>query len=274
MISPDSEENDERFSGSESDEPADEKRESVQEEEKVPEGESDKPADEESESVRVSVVELDEPADEERESIPEEEKVPEGESDEPADEERESIPEEEKVPEGESDEPADEERESIPEEEKSKGIWGKYGGKARLSLSIAIGLSLLMGIGYLYLKGKIFNITVDQKREIPQFNRLAVPKDQLLIFPSFVIPFKENKRFTYISLSIYFNLPNKELMREMIEEKSELRGIIYDILRQEINKLKEVPSLEELKGFIIRGVNTALSAGKVNEVYITKFLAV
>ena len=252
MISPDSEENDERFSGSESDEPADEKRESVQEEEKVPEGESDKPADEESESVRVSVVELDEPADEERES----------------------IPEEEKVPEGESDEPADEERESIPEEDKSKGIWGKYGGKARLSLSIAIGLSLLMGIGYLYLKGKIFNITVDQKREIPQFNRLAVPKDQLLIFPSFVIPFKENKRFTYISLSIYFNLPNKELMREMIEEKSELRGIIYDILRQEINKLKEVPSLEELKGFIIRGVNTALSAGKVNEVYITKFLAV
>ena len=208
MISSDSEENDERFSGSELEEPA----------------------NEEGESVRVSVVEL--------------------------------------------DEPGDEERELIPEEEKSKGIWGKYREKPRLSLFIAIGLCLLMGIGYLYLKGKIFNIIVDQKGKIPELDRLAIPKDQLLIFPSFVIPFRENKRFSYISLSIYFNLPNKELMREMIEKKGELRGIIYDILRQEINKLKEVPSLEELKGFIIRGVNTALSAGKVNEVYITKFLAV
>jgi len=230
MISSDSEENDERFSGSELEEPA----------------------NEEGESVRVSVVELDEPADEESES----------------------VPEEEKLPEGELDEPGDEERELIPEEEKSKGIWGKYREKPRLSLFIAIGLCLLMGIGYLYLKGKIFNIIVDQKGEIPELDRLAIPKDQLLIFPSFVIPFRENKRFSYISLSIYFNLPNKELMREMIEKKGELRGIIYDILRQEINKLKEVPSLEELKGFIIRGVNTALSAGKVNEVYITKFLAV
>lgn len=230
MISSDSEENDERFSGSELEEPA----------------------NEEGESVRVSVVELDEPADEESES----------------------VPEEEKLPEGELDEPGDEERELIPEEEKSKGIWGKYREKPRLSLFIAIGLCLLMGIGYLYLKGKIFNIIVDQKGKIPELDRLAIPKDQLLIFPSFVIPFRENKRFSYISLSIYFNLPNKELMREMIEKKGELRGIIYDILRQEINKLKEVPSLEELKGFIIRGVNTALSAGKVNEVYITKFLAV
>jgi flagellar basal body-associated protein FliL len=194
--------------------------------------------------------------------------------DEPANEESESVPEEEKLPEGELDEPADEERELIPEEEKSKGIWGKYREKPRSSLFIAIGLCLLMGIGYLYLKGKIFNIIVDQKGKIPELDRLAIPKDQLLIFPSFVIPFRENKRFSYISLSIYFNLPNKELMREMIEKKGELRGIIYDILRMEINKLKEVPSLEELKGFIIREVNTALSAGKVNEVYITKFLAV
>ena len=40
------------------------------------------------------------------------------------------------------------------------------------------------------------------------------------------------------------------------------------------NKINGVPSLYKLKRFIIRGVNMALSAGKVNEVYITKFLAV
>ncbi|GAG19995.1 unnamed protein product, partial [marine sediment metagenome] len=98
--------------------------------------------------------------------------------------------------------------------------------------------------------------------------------DQLLIFHSFVIPLKENREFTYISLSISFSVPNIELKREMIEKKGRLRGIIYDMLREEMNKVKEIPPLEKLKESITRGVNAALSAGKVNKVYITNFLAV
>ena len=69
-------------------------------------------------------------------------------------------------------------------------------------------------------------------------------------------------------------MPNKDLKREMIEKKNQLRGIIYDILRDEIHKAQEIPSLEKLKKFIIRGLNMTLSAANVNEVYITKFLAV
>jgi len=169
----------------------------------------------------------------------------------------------------------EEEGEPVPEDEGPKGIWERYRGKTRLSLFIAIGLCLLTGIGYLYLKGRVSNITVDKGGKISQFARLGIPKDQLLIFPSFVIPLiKENRKFTYISLSIYFKLTNKEIMGEMIEKKGELRGIIYDILREEINKAKEIPPLKELKKFVIRGLNTALSTGKVSEVYITKFLLV
>jgi flagellar basal body-associated protein FliL len=198
-----------------------------------------------------------------------------GELDVPGEEQRESVPEDGQVSGDELDEPGEEERESVPEDEGPKGIWERYRGKTRLSLFIAIGLCLLTGIGYLYLKGRVSNITVDKGGKIPQFDRLGIPKDQLLIFPSFVIPLiKENRKFTYISLSIYFNLPNKEIMGEMIEKKGELRGIIYDILREEINKTEKVPSMPELKGFIVRGVNAALSAGKVNEIYITKYLAV
>jgi len=170
--------------------------------------------------------------------------------------------------------PEGEEGESIPEEENSKGIEGKYREKKRLSLCIAIGLCLLIGIGYLYLKWKRSNTPFNQKEGTSQFNKLAIPKDQLLIFNSFIIPFKENKQFTYISLSVSLYVPNKELKREMIEKKGQLRGIIYDILREEINKAKEIPPLKELKKFIIMGSNTALCTGKVNEVYITKFLAV
>ena len=132
----------------------------------------------------------------------------------------------------------------------------------------------MIGIGYLYLKWKGSNIPLNQKEGTSQINRLAIPKDQLLIFHSFVIPFKENRGFTYISLSISFNVPNIELKREMIEKKGRLRGIIYDMLREEMNKVKEIPPLEKLKESITRGVNTALSAGKVNKVYITNFLAV
>ncbi len=155
----------------------------------------------------------------------------------------------------------------IPEEEISKSLEGKYREKKGLLLCIAIGLCLFIGIGYLYLKS-------NQKEEVPQVDRLSIPKDQLLICDSFVIPLEDNKKFTYISLSISFNVPNKELKREMMEKKDQLRGIIYDILREEIHKAKEIPSLKKLKEFIIRGVNIALSTGKVNEVYITKFLAV
>lgn len=268
MNSSNSEENDKQFSGDKLDEPGGEESEATPEE-----GES-------------SGGELDEPGDEESKATPEEEQASGDELDEPEDEESESIPEEKKFTGLELDEL---DVPPIPEEEDSKGIERKFGEKKKLSLCvaiglcrdkqrlllcIAIGLCLFIGIGYLYLKWKKSNIPFNQKEETPQFNKLTIPKDHLLIFSSFIIPFKENKQFTYISLSVSFYLPNKELRREMIEKKGQLRGIIYDILREEINKAKEIPPLKELKKFVIRGLNTALSTGKVSEVYITKFLLV
>ncbi len=166
----------------------------------------------------------------------------------------------------------DEETESISEEMNSKGIWAKHSGKKSVSLCIALGLCLLIGIGYFYLKEETYDMP--QEEETTQLHRLKIPEAQLLIFPSFVIPLKEKKGFTYISLSISLNVPNKELREEIIAKKEQLRGIIYDILREEINKTEEIPPLEKIKGFLTTRVNMALSAGKVNEIYITKFLAV
>lgn len=176
-----------------------------------------------------------------------------------------------------------EESQSVHEDDNLKSIGGKQNGTKKLVLFIFIllGLSIMGGIGYFFTQEEKPPTSSEQKGDIPhledrtvQINQSVTPKDQLLIFHSFVIPFKENKQFAYISLSISFNLPNKQLKREMIEKKHQLRGIIYEKLRQEINKKKEVPLLEELKEVIIRGVNIALSDGKVEEVYITEFLAV
>jgi len=263
-------ENDEQFSGDKLDEPGDEESKATPEEEQAPGDELDEPEGEKSESVPEegessgdeldeSGDELDEPEDEKSESVPEEGEFSGGELDESGDE---------------LDEPEDEESEAIPEEEDSKGIEGKFRQKKRLLLCIAIGLCLFIGIGHFYLKWKKSNIPLNQKKDTRQVNRLAIPEAQLLIFPSFVIPSKENRGFTYISLSISFNVPNKELKREMIEKKGQLRGIIYDMLREEIHKEKEIPSLKKLKECIIRAVNMILSAGNVSEVYISKFLGV
>ena len=264
-------ENDEQFSGDKLDEPGDEESKATPEEEQASGDELDEPEDEKSESVpeegQIS-------GDEESKATPEEGESSGGELDESGDE---------------LDEPEGEESEAIPEEEDSKGIEGKFRekkklllciaiglcrDKQRLLLCIAIGLCLFIGIGYLYLKWKKTNIPLNQKEETRQVNRLAIPEAQLLIFPSFVIPSKENGEFTYVSLSISFNVPNKELKREMMEKKGQLRGIIYDMLREEIHKEKEIPSLKKLKECIIRAVNMTLSAGNVSEVYISKFLAV
>ncbi len=206
-----------------------------------------------------------------------------------------NLEENESVPEPGTDEPpaggeqegskesAKEESQSVHPDDNLKRIGGKQERKKRLILFIFIllGLNILLGIGYFFIKEEKPPASSDQKGGLShleggtvQINQLAIPKDQLLVFHSFVVPVKENKRFTYISLSISFNLPNKELRREMIEKKHQLRGIIYDILSAEIKKINEVPSFEKIKEVIIRGVNIALSAGRVNELYITEFLAV
>jgi len=188
------------------------------------------------------------------------------------DEENESISKEKQLSKDELGESGNEEGESVSVEGNSKGIWAKYRGKKGFSLFIALGLCLLIGLGYLYLKEKVFDIL--QEAETTQVHRLKVPEDQLLLFHSFVIPLEEKKGLTYISLSISFNVPNKELRREIVAKRKQLRAIIYDILREEINKIEEIPPLEKIKSFLTRRVNMALSAGKVNKVYITRFLAV
>jgi hypothetical protein len=45
-------------------------------------------------------------------------------------------------------------------------------------------------------------------------------------------------------------------------------------LREEINNRREIPSIEEIKGVIIGRVNSTISTGKINDIYIMQFLAV
>jgi flagellar basal body-associated protein FliL len=177
-------------------------------------------------------------------------------------------------PENVLNEPQDETSKLIPYHEHIKIAAKIFKGKRRLGLVIAFGLVFLSGIGYLFIKDKMSPVTSNQNNESKQVAKFAIPNDQVLVFDSFVIPFIQSNKFSYISLTIAFKLQNNELKREMIQEKYRLRGIIYDMLSKEINALNDVPSLEKLKNCIIRTVNGALSIGKINDAYITDLIAV
>jgi flagellar basal body-associated protein FliL len=60
----------------------------------------------------------------------------------------------------------------------------------------------------------------------------------------------------------------------MIEKNNWIRGIIYNILSNNIYVLENVSSLTKLKKFIINSVNQVLTAGKVNKAIITDFSTV
>ena len=109
---------------------------------------------------------------------------------------------------------------------------------------------------------------------IPQLKWFPIQNCESIKFEPFIIPFREHSQFTYISLSISFELPNKELMDEMIEKNNWIRGIIYNILSDNIYVLENVSSLMKLKKSIISGVNKVLTAGKVDKAFITDFSTV
>ena len=165
-----------------------------------------------------------------------------------------------------------EEKESEPIEEGKdlKSNETTHRGRKRLIVLVVLGMCLLSGTGYLFLKvGK----PLIQREKTRLVERYDIPKNHNITFHSFIIPFKENDNFTYISLSIILNVPNKEVKRQIMRDKDRLRGRLYDILKEEINRFKEVPSMEDLKEPIKRGIDEALANEKVNEVFIDQFLA-
>jgi flagellar basal body-associated protein FliL len=109
---------------------------------------------------------------------------------------------------------------------------------------------------------------------IPQLKWFPIQYSKSVEFETFIIPFRKHGKFTYISLSISFELPNKELMDEMLEKSNWIRGIIYNILNENIHVLENVSSLMKLKTVIINKVNDVLTEGKVSQTIITDFSTV
>lgn len=178
-------------------------------------------------------------------------------------------------------------------------IYGLFKSKKKLVLYGVAGLCLFLSTGTIYLKwgginGSLDKKTVDHHDKFNNSNKVKIhinqsegdnkkmnvqgntpedQKNQLLSFNSFIIPLKEQKK-TYISINISFDVHDKTLRQMMTEKSSWIRGLIYDILREEVNVNKEIPLLESLKIAIVEGIIAALPDIKIDKVYITQFLAI
>lgn len=146
--------------------------------------------------------------------------------------------------------------------------WTKIPGAKRLLAFglTAAGLCLLIGIGYLGLS--------DKRLLGPLVKTGTIPPERSMMFDSFVIPVQTQSRFTYVSLSVAFKSRNQVLIREMTENRDRIRGAIYEILSEEINRLDEIPPPDRLREFVIRGANQVLSSGKVKNAFIMSYFAV
>lgn len=142
--------------------------------------------------------------------------------------------------------------------------------KKLLSIFVIVELCLLLVFGYHFFQNK--------KGVTPRVKRVLISNDRSFNFGSFVIPVKEHNNFSYISLSIGFKMPNKELEIEMIRKRDQIRGLIYDILIEEVNQSEALPmpmaTFDNIKEFIIQRTNEVVTSGKINEAYLKDFLAV
>lgn len=167
------------------------------------------------------------------------------------------------------DESEDKEKKAFFQKKNTQDKPKKHVSKKKALFYFVAGSLVLAGLSlYPLLKNRQENVWT------PQLKWFSIQNSKSIKFEPFIIPFREHGKFTYISLSISFELPNKEIMDEMIAKNNWIRGIIYNILSENIYVLENVSSLMRLKKLIINNVNNVITAGKVDNAIITDFSTV
>jgi flagellar basal body-associated protein FliL len=151
---------------------------------------------------------------------------------------------------------------------KFNDIKKKLRDKRTLFLFLVSAVCLLVGGSYYFFQHK------NGKEINSRSNIFPIPHDKSIIFESFILPIQKKQGYTYISLNILLELSNIKLKGEIGEKKDQLRGIIYDILEQEISRVEDANALDKLKALIISRTNTVLTSGEVREAFIINFLVV
>ena len=87
----------------------------------------------------------------------------------------------------------------------------------------------------------------------------------------FVIPFQRESNH-YMSLSLSLRSADGAAMNELNTNREMYRGIIYDLLKANADKAVGHPSLAATEERLADNLNTWLTSGRIDEVYITRFV--
>ena len=155
-----------------------------------------------------------------------------------------------------------------PEEKEAETQTSVPGSRKKMLVTAAAGLcSLALGAA---MYG-IFFTTKEPAAPAATPPAIAIPEISSQDFEDFVIPFhRENNH--YISLSISLESADRVVLNELKNKKEILRGRIYDLLKAHAELAAGHPSLAAAKEMVADSINTWLSAGRVDGVYITRFV--
>ena len=103
--------------------------------------------------------------------------------------------------------------------------------------------------------------------------RETIERNAVVNFDPFLIPLGMKSKYTLISLSFSLELPNGEEEKTMEKRMKEIRGFIYDTLREDFTRTEGIPSVQAVKEGVGRAVRLVLPDLQVTDVYISRFLA-
>lgn len=101
-------------------------------------------------------------------------------------------------------------------------------------------------------------------------NRLIfkMPNPKEVIFDSFLIPFEKSKESQIISLMISIKVPNIKIRERIFKKRRFFRAIIYEGIRNEINKRGTAFSMEEIESRLSKKINEEISESRMLSLHI------
>lgn len=113
-------------------------------------------------------------------------------------------------------------------------------------------------------------------KQAPQKMKISGPltrKSNLSTMEGFVVPFREKGKYTCLTLDLVFEWSDKNAEKELRPRAAEIRGLIYEGLRQKLQETDDVPEAESLKKAALSAIGKVTQISRVRDVYITRLLA-
>jgi flagellar basal body-associated protein FliL len=134
-------------------------------------------------------------------------------------------------------------------------------------------LFLVLGAATVWVGTSFVKKTKPPPKAPAPASQAKVERKAMVNFDPFLVPLGPKSKYTLISLSFSLELPNGKIKEETEKRMNEIRGVIYDALKEDLVNAEEIPSVQEVKAGISRAARKALAGRQVTDVYISQFLA-